>query len=222
MTPLLRRSPRPARHPLPSRGRRRRATAVSVLLAAPLTVVAAGFLAADPARLSRAAARAQVIVLGGSYEGREGVVLQSGLNDCGPAALANVFQSLGMEAPPSDSLETLAGTGPRGTRASGLIRAAAVFGVELALVRVDWEDRRRVPTPFIAWVHESHFVAVTEQAGGRFTVLDPQVGRYSIGEEAFRSIWSGEAIVLDIRTKAAATTLRGGPHNSPPIREEAP
>lgn len=92
MNSPFQRTPRPARRPIPSRGRRRRATAVSVLLAAPLTVAAAGFLAADPARLSRAAARAQVLVMGGSYEGRNGVVLQSGLNDCGPAALANVFQ----------------------------------------------------------------------------------------------------------------------------------
>lgn len=220
MNSPFQRTPRPARRPIPSRGRRRRATAVSVLLAAPLTVAAAGFLAADPARLSRAAARAQVLVMGGSYEGRNGVVLQSGLNDCGPAALANVFQALGLEAPASDSLAALAGTGPKGTRASGLIRAAAVFGLELALVRVAWEERQRVPTPFIAWVHESHFVAVTERAAGRFTVLDPQVGRYSIGEEAFRSIWSGEALVLGPRTEPTAATYVAVPQLTP-FREEA-
>ena len=144
------------------------------------------------------------MVLGGSYQGREGMILQSGLNDCGPAALANVFEALGIDAPATDSLEVLAGTGPRGTRASGLIRAAAVFGLDLSLVRVAWEERQHVPTPFIAWVHESHFVAVTARAGDRFTILDPQVGRYSIGEAAFRSIWSGEAIVLGQRTGTSA------------------
>lgn len=220
MSPPRWRTPGPARRSPPSRGRTRRAAALSILLATPLTAAAAGFLAADPMRLSRAAARAQVMVLGGSYEGREGVILQSGVNDCGPAALANVLKTLGMGAPSPDSLEALAGTGPEGTRASGLVRAAATLGLDLALTRVDWERRGQVPTPFIAWVHESHFVAVTERTQGRFTVLDPQVGRYSIGESAFRSIWTGEALVLARPPGTAAATYVAAPH-SPVVLEEA-
>lgn len=220
MNPPRWRTPGPTRRSLPSRGRSRRAAALSILLATPLTVAAAGFLAADPMRLSRAAARAQVMVLGGSYEGREGVILQSGMNDCGPAALANVLKALGMGTPSPDTLEALAGTGPEGTRASGLVRAAAAFGLDLALTRVDWERRRQAPTPFIAWVHESHFVAVTERTQGRLTVLDPQVGRYSIGEPAFRSIWTGEAIVLARPTGTAAAKYVAAPQ-SPDSREEA-
>ena len=212
-------APGPARRSLPSRGRSRRAAALSILLATPLTAAAAGFLAADPMRLSRAAARAQVMVLGGTYEGREGVILQSGMNDCGPAALANVLKVLDIDATSLDSLEALAGTGPEGTLASGLVRAAAAFGLQLALTRVEWERRGQVPTPFIAWVHESHFVAVTERTQGRFTVLDPQMGRYSIDESAFRSIWTGQAIVLAHPPRTAAATHVAVPR-SPDSREE--
>ena len=125
------------------------------------------------------------------------MVLQSTLSDCGPAALANMIQVLGLGTPATDSLGVLAGTGPTGTRASGLIRAAEVFGLSLTLNRLLRGGIAETPKPFIAWVRKSHFVTVTEwMPDGRVTVLDPLVGRYTIGDTAFNRIWSGEAVVL--------------------------
>ena len=142
------------------------------------------------------------------------MVLQSTLSDCGPAALANMIRVLGLGEPATDSLGVLAGTGPAGTRASGLVRAAEVFGLSLTLNRLLHGEIAEMPKPFIAWVRKSHFVTVTEWTpGGQVTVLDPQVGRYTIGEEAFRRLWSGEAVVLRERTLSSASTAVAEPRS---------
>ena len=210
----------PAPKPQTPRSARRRTLAASTLLGLVLTVAATALLAVDPARLGRWAARIQVAADGGSYQGREGVVLQSTLSDCGPAALANMIRVLGLGTPATDSLGALAGTGPTGTRASGLIRAAEVFGLSLTLNRLRRGGIAETPKPFIAWVRKSHFVTVTEWTpDGRVTVLDPQVGRYTIGDTAFSKIWSGEAVVLRESTGSSAAPAVAEPRSPEPRRK---
>lgn len=209
------------------RSARRRTVAASTLFGLVLTVAATALLAVDPARLGRWAARIQVAVDGGSYQGREGVVLQRTLSDCGPAALANMIQVLGLGTPATDSLGVLAGTGPAGTRASGLVRAAEVFGLSLTLNRLRHGGIAEIPKPFIAWVHRSHFVTVTEWTpDGGVTVLDPQVGRYTIGEADFNQIWSGEAVVLrespDRSRRRASRTNPRSINRRKPMERRAP
>ncbi len=175
----------------------RKRVAVAVLLG--LTTLLAGIVAGVQAlpAIGRYAVRTELEGFGASYLGRDGVILQATLNDCGPAALANLMADLDMNAPALDSLGALAGTALRGTRASGLIRAGDALGLSLTL---DWiaPDRvAEVPRPFIAWVNRNHFVTVTDRtAAGTMTVVDPGVGRYSISESDFRAIWSGEALLL--------------------------
>lgn len=190
---------------------RRGAIAGLVLTGVFLLAVAAAVLAAEPMGLSRLAARVQMVAAGASYHGTDSVILQSGPNDCGPAALANMILVLGQTPPSKDSLAVLAGTGPTGTWASGLIRAAAVLGLDLAFVRVSSNKRRHVPVPFIAWVRNSHFVTVSERsADAIYMVLDPQAGRFSIDEKQFHQIWSGEAIVLAERTERPVARVAAG------------
>lgn len=170
--------------------------ACGLLLAAPAAVLATTFVLSDLPRLGRIAARAELTDFGATFLGREGVVLQESLNDCGPAALANMLGVLGMATPSLDSLAVLAGTGPTGTRASGLIRAGAELGIPMTLDRIAPEDVALAPRPFIAWVNRNHFVTVSDLTSiGTMTVLDPRVGRYSISETDFTSIWTGEALL---------------------------
>ena len=173
-----------------------RTAACGLLLAAPAALLATTFVLSDLPRLGRMMAQAELADFGATFLGHDGVVLQESLNDCGPAALANMLHTLGMAAPSLDSLAVLAGTGPTGTPASGLIRAGAVLGVPMTFDRVEPEHAARAPRPFIAWVNRNHFVTVTElTAGGTMTVLDPRVGRYSVSETDFTSIWTGEALL---------------------------
>lgn len=204
---------------------------VAATLGAVLTLVAA--LASDPVILARLGGRLQVMREGGEFQGRSGLTLQAGLHDCGPAALANLLAELGLDPPPLDSLARFAGTGPTGTRTSGLIRAAGTAGVSL----VRWTgpsvagqsnapdselsgDRALFPIPSIAWVRESHFVTVASQrTDGRLTILDPLVGQYAMVPADFRRIWSGGVLLvpqesppLVATTVAAPFPLAGGFH----------
>ncbi len=189
----------------------RRLGALAVLVLVPATIGIAAFAVTELPRMGRIAARQELTDLGGSYLGAEGVVLQATLNDCGPAALANLLHAVGIDAPSLDSLATLAGTGPVGTRASGLIRAGAVFGLPMTLEHIAPEQVAATPRPFIAWVNRNHFVTVTDLSPtGTITVIDPRVGRYTISEQDFRSIWSGEAVLLAGQERISRGELRHG------------
>lgn len=189
-----------------------RTAACGLLLAAPAAVLAATLVLSNLPRVGRITARAELVDLGATFLGEEGVVLQESLNDCGPAALANALRVRGMATPSLDSLAVLAGTGPAGTRASGLIRAGAELGLPLTLDRVLPERAAQVPRPFIAWVNRNHFVTVTDLTpGGILTVLDPRVGRYSISETDFLSIWSGEALLPTETAPGHRDETRHGP-----------
>ena len=192
--------------------RRLRRAACLLGLAGMLGTAAVACLAAgDPSRAARVAARIGVAMAGGTYLGRDGMVMQTGLADCGPAALANLLGAVGASVPSLDSLGRLAGTGAEGTPASGLIRAARASGVPLVLRRVSTDSLASARKPFIAWVDKGHFVTVAEQSpGGRVVVLDPQVGRYSIEQHAFKAIWSGEAILLAGSAGSPATARVAG------------
>lgn len=175
----------------------RRLGAIAVLVVVPATIGIASFAVSELPRMGRIAARQELTELGGSYLGTEGVVLQATLNDCGPAALANLLHAVGIDAPALDSLASLAGTGPIGTRASGLIRASATFDLPMTLEWIAPDKVAATPRPFIAWVNRNHFVTVTDLSPtGTITVIDPRVGRYTISKKDFRSIWSGEALLL--------------------------
>ena len=178
-----------------ARNRRRSAILTLVLMSGALAL--ATLAASDLPRLGRLVARAELARSDAEFLGSDGVVFQSALNDCGPAALANLMRIVGVATPSTDSLMVLAGTKPRGTTAGGLIRAASRFNLSLMLTRLTPADLPHTRLPFIAWVNRNHFVTVTGRSlSGRLTVVDPTAGRYSISEEGFEKIWSGESILL--------------------------
>lgn len=179
------------------RTRTRRRSAILTLVLVSGALALATLAASDLPRLGRLVARAELARSDAEFLGSDGIVFQSALNDCGPAALANLMRIVGVAAPSTDSLMVLADTKPRGTTAGGLIRAASRFNLSLMLTRLTPAELPHTRFPFIAWVNRNHFVTVTGRSpSGRLTVVDPTVGRYSISEEGFKKIWSGESILL--------------------------
>lgn len=186
-------------------------------------------LVADSMVLVRFVAGRQAVRAGAEILGRQGLTLQAGLHDCGPAALANLVVSLGREAPSLDSLGRLAGTRPSGTRLSGLVRAADAMGLPLAEWSGPSTPGGALPVPSIAWVRRSHFVTLVSRDGeGLLEILDPLVGRYRMSPADFHRIWSGEVLLVVreaapvVATSVAAlfppaggfhaTSLFGSPH----------
>lgn len=190
---------------------RRRAFAAVVMLGV-IGLLAAGAAApVDPGAASRGAYRATIRARGGTFVSFPGAVLQSGPSDCGPAALATLFRTMGGAPPPTDSLARLAGTGARGTTFAGLARTARLLGVASELRRLSPTAMDALDTPVIAWVDGGHFVTVVPDSPESVLVLDPQVGPYRIGRAGLRRYWSGEALV-PVRNTAdpAASLFHGG------------
>ena len=180
----------------PSTPARRRAL---VVLAA--GTVVAGALGAR-VELLRLAATVRVTVWEeGRFLGRDGLTLQRGWHDCGPAALATLLELGGHPPVALDSIGRLAGTTLAGTTAAGLITAGRQLGLPLAFQRLP-----TIPLPdsgyFIAWVRSRHFVVARALPDGRVLVLDPQVGRYLLARDRFQGIWSGESLVAVAATQA--------------------
>jgi hypothetical protein len=180
---------------------RRRLAAYGVLAGAVATLAALAGAPADPLAVGRSAYRATIRARGGTFVSSPGVVLQSGVTDCGPAALATLIHALGGTPPPTDSLARLAETGARGTTFAGLARTAQLLGVATELRRLDPAALDALSTPVIAWVDGGHFVTVVPDSLGSALVLDPQVGPYRIGRADLRRYWAGEALV-PARTEA--------------------
>jgi len=180
---------------------RHRLAACGALAGVVATLAALAAAPADPLAVGRSAYRATIRARGGTLVSSPGVVLQSGVTDCGPAALATLIHSLGGTPPPTDSLARLAETGARGTTFAGLARTAQLLGVATELRRLDPAAMDALSTPVIAWVDGGHFVTVVPDSSGSALVLDPQVGPYRIGRADLRRFWSGESLV-PVRTEA--------------------
>ncbi len=183
--------------------RRRFMAGLFLILALAIAGGAAG-VARNPNSPLRFVQTALIQMVGGEFLGEDGVVLQRTLYDCGPAALANLLQLLGIDPPPLDTLSTLTGTTAYGTSFAALRAAAGSLGVSLEARRFVPAVARVARLPLIAWYGRRHFVVVAARSpDGMLTVLDPQVGRYRAPERWFGKRWSGEALVLN----GATTTI---------------
>ena len=135
-----------------------------------------------------------VVAQGGRFlEAGEGV-MQSGANDCGPAALAHCLRRLGAAAPYPDPESTVA-LGTRGCRLDALAADAARWGWRATLRRLPATEVAQVDPPAIVHVREGHFL-VLEGFRGDGTVVfhDPAVGRVAFSRAAWARRWTGHVL----------------------------
>jgi hypothetical protein len=172
-----------------------RARAKAVLLGCFLGVSGLTLASEEPTSTSRWVYRATIMARGGTFVYAPGAVLQSALNDCGPAALANLILTLGGPPPSVEVIGSIADTGARGTTFAGLSEAALRLGVPSVLRRVEPASTAELSTPFIAWVDRGHYVTVVPDSTDSVLVLDPQAGPYRIRISKLARYWSGEALI---------------------------
>lgn len=124
------------------------------------------------------------------------LVLQAHQNDCGPAALLNVFRKYRIPSSLKE-IKRIAGTNGKGTSMLGLKRAVELKGLEAQGWLYTWEDFQQAPLPMIAFVRGNHYVVVESiTESGSVIVLDPAIGRLQYRLEKFRRIWRGEALQI--------------------------
>ncbi len=96
--------------------------------------------------------------------------------DCGPRALSLVCQKLG-DSTSVAQLRQLSGTTAKGTSMAGLAKAAQKVGLKTEGVQVSREALGQVELPALAWINQSHYVALLSVQGegeqATATIHDP-------------------------------------------------
>lgn len=135
--------------------------------------------------------------MGARFITDKGVVLQSGINDCGPASLKMILTAYGIDCSVSDlssDLRLMA----KGTSLLDLRNASAKLGLGAKSWSIHPEDLPGVPLPAIAFVNKKHFVVLRRFITPEILeVDDPALGRIQWQSRAFKKVWSGEMLVFD-------------------------
>lgn len=187
-----------------SRNRIRSVVSSGIVLLAPLLGVGGLSLLArteHPGRFLLAAAR------GGRFVEIGDGVLQTGPNDCGPAALAHCLRELGVAATYPDPSCRVPLT-DRGCRMDALADEAARLGWVTRTRRLDPDRIRDVRPPAILHSREGHFLVYEGMSpGGRVLLHDPAVGRITHTPRSLARRWTGHVLEFVAPAVRRTTTI---------------
>lgn len=179
-----------------TRSKRRGVQATALLAMSLLSVASIAHVSRNPLAPLRAITRWSLERQGARFIALGAARLQSSLNDCGPAALADFLELSGLPVPPPDSLRRLAGTTASGTTLAALESVATDRGLRVFSVHWDPAELSQLPVPSLVWVERRHFVVVANRwREDSVEIHDPAAGRYRISNARFARLWSGEALV---------------------------
>ena len=131
------------------------------------------------------------------FLGANGVVLQKENNDCGPAALMNIFIYYGIEST-LEEIKAIIETKEQGSSMFGLKEMAELKGLKAEGWKYSWIDFQQVVLPVIAFVRENHYVVVELISNdGSLIIVDPAYGRIKISQKKFKKIWNGETLQIE-------------------------
>lgn len=122
-------------------------------------------------------------------------VLQVEVVECGAASLAMVLASYGRWLTLED-LRLACGVSRDGAKASNIMRAARLHGLEAKGFKTTFEKLKEVTTPAIAFVNMNHFLVIEGFTKGKVHLNDPAAGRRLLSEEEFDRIYSGVVLTF--------------------------
>lgn len=135
---------------------------------------------------------------------------------CGPASLDIICRSLGVNAT-LDELVRLSGVGENGTTLDALRSAAESKGLHAVGMKISAEELARGKVPAIAHFWGGHFVVVEPSKDGMLRVTDPPDEPVMIALSAFKTAYSGFALLI---SKSAAD-FPNPDTNGPDVRFDA-
>lgn len=126
---------------------------------------------------------------------RTPVILQTGLADCGAACLAMVLAAHGREVPLAEIKKRMRTRRLKGVDAWRLLRCAAAFGLKGEGVAGNARAMRRISLPAVLHWRGNHFVVLVRwKMNGAAEVIDPAIGRQTLGIRKFAGHFSGTAL----------------------------
>jgi predicted amidohydrolase len=120
---------------------------------------------------------------------------QSRENTCGPAALAQMLSSLGVDVTETELLRSVP-IHPDGASMGDLAAATRRLGLLSWGERQDLDALEQCPLPVLAHVRGNHYVVVQRfEPGGLVDVFDPAEGYVRIPVDGFRRAWDGYVLI---------------------------
>jgi ATP-binding cassette subfamily B protein len=131
------------------------------------------------------------------------------LADCGPAALAIVLEHFGRYVS-LDELHEACGSGRDGVNALTLVQVAEHYGLRARGVKSELDDLRDLPAGTVLFWSLNHFV-VLERTGRRgVTIVDPAIGRRTVGWAEADREYSGTALLFEPGDRFSTARRRTG------------
>ena len=136
---------------------------------------------------------------GAKYEGTEGVILQTRMTNCGPAALKMVLDSLGIDRELTD-IGDMIGLDETGSSLFDLMKYAEGQGLHAEAWRLNIDDLEDKPLPAIVFIGGDHFAVLDRiTQHGEVILRDPAIGRLRMSKGTFRHIWKGEILIMTMQ-----------------------
>jgi ABC-type bacteriocin/lantibiotic exporter with double-glycine peptidase domain len=164
-----------------------------------IVVIAAGIV--NSSRIFRPSSLGQLpseVYAGGEYGGKEGVLMQTRDNNCGPAALKMIFDYYKIPST-IDEIERSIRLTDSGTTMLSLKRMAELKGLHSEGWRLTLNDFVNTSFPLLLFVHNDHFVVADSVCNRIVFLRDPAIGKVRIPTRELPQIWRGEALVFALK-----------------------
>lgn len=133
--------------------------------------------------------------LGGVYLGAQGVRLQKGANDCGPASLQMIFDYYEIPSAVHEMRQAI-GMNVNGSTMLALKELAELKGLQVQGWRLTSKDFSSVFFPALLFVRDDHYIVADSVSGENVFVRDPAIGRLRISRGKLIKIWKGEILLF--------------------------